>query len=643
VADDKDSIAYGGVVLGLDGRPVAGAKLYMTTAWGYPHIPSPSPQYATTGRDGRFHFAVPKAKFGDQFTVVAAAAANHGVGWVEVPASDKRDNLTLRLADDDVPITGQIVDLEGKPVPGATLSLMQINAAPEENLDPWLEAVRSKKGLRYQLEHEHLKRYTIAVPLQVTTDAEGRFRLTGIGRNRLVAAQLDGPNITSQHLHMLTRSGEAAITAAERDGQPEYGDALRFITYYGANFRHVAAPTKPIVGVVRASDTKKPLAGVTVRSLDLTIGPGRRQSFDLVRTTTDSQGRYRLTGMPKREGNLIAAIPDSELPYVVTNKEVPDSPGLDPVTVDIELGRGVWIEGKITDKVTGKPLRGVVEYFSLQSNPNLHDYPGFDGTILMGDLTVRAKEDGSYRVVGLPGPGLVAVYGKDHYLRAPERDGEEGIKEPSLWGTAPYHITSTSNYGALARINPTKGVESVKRDVTLDPGWTFTGRVLGPDGRTLAGVRNFGLGVPPWHPEGMKTAEFTVQGFNPRRPREILFQDLQKGLVGIVQPPKENGGSVTVRMEPGATVTGRLFDADGKPRANVELDLTFRPKENPYWPNYSPKSIKTDRDGRFRLEALLPGYQFRLSDGKVELRFGDSLRSGQTKDLGDVQMKGEQE
>ena len=279
--DAPGKVAVRGRVLAPDGQPVAGAKLYMTLAWGYPHEPSPSPEYATTGPDGRFQFAVPAAKFGDQVIVVAASAPNQGVGWVEIPADGKRDELTIRLADDDVPITGQIIDLEGKPVEGATLRLMQINAAPGEDLGPWLEAVKAKKGLRLELEQRYLKRFTIAVPRQATTDSAGRFRLSGIGRNRLVTAQLDGPTITSQHLHMLTRPGKMIET------------------YYGAEFRHAAAPTKPIVGVVRDKDTKKPLAGFTVRSLALATGPYSYQEFDLVRTTTDAQGRYRLTGMPK--------------------------------------------------------------------------------------------------------------------------------------------------------------------------------------------------------------------------------------------------------------------------------------------------------------------------------------------------------
>jgi hypothetical protein len=41
---------------------------------------------------------------------------------------------------------------------------------------------------------------------------------------------------------------------------------------------------------------------------------------------------------------------------------------------------------------------------------------------------------------------------------------------------------------------------------------------------------------------------------------------------------------------------------------------------------------------------LLPGHQFRLSDGKGVLSFGDgTLGSGQAKDLGDVKMKAKEE
>jgi hypothetical protein len=43
--------------------------------------------------------------------------------------------------------------------------------------------------------------------------------------------------------------------------------------------------------------------------------------------------------------------------------------------------------------------------------------------------------------------------------------------------------------------------------------------------------------------------------------------------------------------------------------------------------------------GRFRITALSPGYLYSLSDRTGSIRLDGSFRSGETKDLGDVQMK----
>jgi RNA polymerase sigma factor (sigma-70 family) len=637
VAEDRDSLAYGGRVLGPDGRPVGGARLYLMSAHGYPWRPSPSPALATTGPDGRFAFTVPKAKYGDLDTVVTAAAADFGAGWVKVPTRGKRDDLALQLVEDDVPITGQVVDLEAKPIPGATLTVLEISAAAGDDLGPWLEAVRARKVRSFDLEQRYLKRSTTAPSPKATTDAGGRFRLTGIGRDRLVRVLLEGPGIASTYLHILTRPGKT-LEATEFEGRPEYNDPRRVTTYYPANFRHVANPARPIVGVVRDRDTKKPLAGVSVQTYKLANHPLHyMDGQEIERATTDAQGRYRLAGMPKGAGNKLRLVPPGDLPYLAVVTEVHDSPGLDPVTVDFELKRGVWVEGRMTDKVTGKPLRGLAEYFPLFDNPNVSAYPDYSWL-----QPVRpAKEDGSYRVVALPGPGVVAVYYQtDFYLRAPDRDDEFGAKQvPGK--SLPFPFDSAYNYGALARIDPARGAEKVVRDVTLDPGWRFTGTVLGPDGKPLAAARGFGVTRHWWDREPMQTADFTAW-FNPRHPpREFLFHHPEKGLVGVAQTPKENGGSVTVRMGPGAAVTGRLVDARGKPQPGVELEVKFQPKDWGSWTAYLPDSIRTDREGRFRIEGLPPGCKLRLDGPAGQLPLGDGLHMGRAKDLGDVRLKPE--
>jgi RNA polymerase sigma factor (sigma-70 family) len=629
-AEDRDSLTYGGRVLGPDGQPVAGAKLYLTHWWGYHYEPFTAPESATTGRDGRFAFVAPKAKYHGQAAIVAAAAPNLGVGWVGLHVEDKKTDLTLKLVADDVPITGQIVDLEGKPVPGATLRVLQIMASLKEDLGPWLEAAKDRtapaRDRSLAIAQEYLPSYTTAPSAVATTDAAGRFRLTGIGRERIVIVRLEAPTIASEYLHIRTRPGEA-IKVGELEADPEYGSPRINVTYYGSDFRHVAGPTKPVVGVVRDMDTKKPLAGVTIRSEKLAHNP--IHGIHITETVTDARGRYRLTGLPRGKGNKIGVVPPRDLPYVTPVLDVADSFGPEPVTVDVELKRAVWIEGKLTDKATGKPLAGYhLIYLVRDGNRNQGDYAGFWGGM---DGAATTNEDGTYRIIGLPGPGLITVFQnhKEDYLYGAEREDEDGLKEG--FGYMPQ-----SNFAAFARIDPAKGSETVRRDVELVRGWTFTGTLLGPDGKPLVGA------VMGGSSEAMKTAEFTVWRFNPRRPRPVFFRHPAKGLVGVAQPPREDGGTVTVRMAPGAAVTGRLVDAGGEPRPGVEIWVSFQPKGEPHWneQGLQKEKIKTDREGRFRIEALLLGLDYYLSADHASVRFGPGLRAGETKDLGDLRTRG---
>ncbi|WP_422924006.1 sigma-70 family RNA polymerase sigma factor [Singulisphaera sp. PoT] len=631
-AETPWKLSFRGKVVGPDRQPMAGASLYVTPASGYLKQPYPSSVMATTGKDGAFAFDLNDSKYQGWGLVVAAEAPGFGAGWVRVLLKDRRDDLMIPLVKDDVPITGQVVDLEGRPVAGASLRLMQINASPEENLGPWIEATRAKQGDRYRLEQEYLSRITIAPVRRTVTNAEGRFRLDGIGNDRLATVLLDGPTIASQYLHVMTRAGQTLELPARE------GPAMR---YYGADFRHSASPTKPVVGVVRDRDTKAPLVGFTIQSYKLANDP--IHGLDITQTTTDAQGRYRLTGLPKGVDNKIVIIASGDQPYLSVWRQVPDTVGLDPVTFDLELKRGIWIEGKITDKATGGPVRAYVEYFSRRNNPSLRDHPGYEGTFMLGGWP-QSCEDGSYRVVGLPGPGLVVISRKDGYLSAPERDDEFGAREPNYYNTAPYVISFPGNHDAIAPIDIPKDAETGKKDLTLDPGWSFSGKVVGPDGNPLLGAQGFGvINTTPGagYGEPLQNGEFLVLAFNPRRPRALLVQHREKGLIGEVPVPEEPRRSVTVHMQAVVKVKGRLVDAAGKPQAGVSLEGEYRRESSMSWKEYYPvRNQKTDEDGHFRLDALLPGCEFRLiADRDTEVTIdARTLKSGPEHDLGDLRV-----
>ena len=97
---------------------------------------------AITGPDGRFRFAVSRSDFDtpendDPWppSTIVARARGYAFGVEQVRGDAKE--LTLQLVRDDVPIAGRIIDLEGRPVAGATVKVLEVSATAKGSLDDW--------------------------------------------------------------------------------------------------------------------------------------------------------------------------------------------------------------------------------------------------------------------------------------------------------------------------------------------------------------------------------------------------------------------------------------------------------------------------------------------------------------------------
>ena len=196
-------------------------------------------------------------------------------------------------------------------------------------------------------------------PLPSTlTDDDGRFQLRGVGRDRLVTLTLEGPSIVLTFAEVLTTSDsrfEPILLPSDGSGEQKV---------LGPRFEITAPPGRTITGIVRDQESGRPLPGVQVQS----SWPGGAR--------TDRPGHYQLTGQPKNaENTIVVELPGQ--PYLKVVKTVADSPGLGPITLDLTLKKGIWIEGRVTDKKSGKPVRGVVQYYPLASNPSLDAAPGY--------------------------------------------------------------------------------------------------------------------------------------------------------------------------------------------------------------------------------------------------------------------------
>ena len=615
-----------GQVLGPEGHPVSGAKVYLASSGTEEQT---VPEKATSGPDGRFRFTVSSSTLDKSAAPrsgaqVMAVAEGYGCDWVKVGAAD--EDLILRLVKDE-PINGRILDPDGKPVVGAKVTVKGVSAANDENLGAYLTEARQGYGYAFA---KYWEGPLPGRPAAFTTDADGRFRLTGAGRERLVHFRVEGPAIAYSYLGpVMTRPVATIVDPKGRH-------------IYGASFDYVAFASRPIRGVVRDKESGKPLAGVSI---------GHYHN-NPPKTVTDKEGRYELLGLAKARQYMLDVRPADGL-YFHRRVRLPDAPGLDALTADIELTRGLTVRGRVTDKATGKPIAGArIEYHPLGGNT----YANQLDNVSKPCAETTTGPDGRYLITVLPGPGAIGVISprQDAYMPAwvslPERqhffktplvddNGEDFLTVAG--GANSFGAIGQNSYHALVLIEPGEKEERLVKDAALERPQERKGRVVGPDGQSLTGVTVIGLS--PYFPgdstaERLAGDEFIIRGVNPRAQRRLVFCHKDKKLGFYLKDLRaEAPGRVTVRLQPCGSISGRVVDQDGRPVTGMRLHvpgMALHSTGDGQW-------VTTDREGRFRAEGLVAGQVYWVWDasGSFPRVFAKvEVEPGQHKDMGDITM-----
>jgi protocatechuate 3,4-dioxygenase beta subunit len=540
--------------------------------------------------------------------------------------------MTLRLGKEDVPVEGRILNLEGKGVPGAQVQVLGVMKNPDGDLTTWVDGV--KKGWWFQW--KRLAPGMVGLPAAVTTDREGRFRLAGVGRERLAFLKVTGEGITFDRFHVMTRNGPAPARGGHHG-------------VYPATFDHVVGPGRTATGTVRDRRTGKPLAGITVVD---DMGHGR--------AVTDQEGRYSLPGLPRVSAYELYAAGGKGLPYFDAVRSVAAGPGGEPVRADFELERGLVMTGRATEKGTGRPLRGRVFYAPLPGNPHHDEYQRLSKIGLKVSDWGTVQPDGSFALLGVPGPAvLVPCVEEDSSFPVIDARKELNKRGVLSWPSGPCH--------AVVEIDPgEKDAGSRTFEIALQPGRTLAGSVVGPDGKPLSGVEVAGL-YPDYVPtEKLASADFTLKGLRGGRKRVLILVDAGRKLGKLQEIRGDDKGPLVVRLEPLGAATGRLVDADGQPlpghKVAAFLDLADRDYENlpttemaPFgegfalgrgaWHGFTARRTVTDREGRFRLDGLLPGVPYSVVADLEKIGPGRAVshhkgrvtvEAGKTRDLGDL-------
>jgi hypothetical protein len=216
-----------------------------------------------------------------------------------------------------------------------------------------------------------------------------------------------------------------------------------------------------------------------------------------------------------------------------------------------------------------------------------------------------------------------------------------------ITNTAP--ACTADNYHTLVEVEPAKEAASQTCDITLDPGRALSGNVVGPDGQPLSGARMGGVTgfiITSWEHQTQPTAQFTVYAVKEGQKRNILVLHEEKHLAGSLMLQGDEKGPLTIQLKPWAVLMGRLVTGDGQPRPDVEVTLERYGErlKDPSCGYHVTRSFQTDKDGKFRIEALVPGLKYTMhvkNKGRlVGTVFEDlTVKSRETKDLGDVQVK----
>ena len=322
----------------------------------------------------------------------------------------------------------------------------------------------------------------------VKTGSDGRFQLRGAGRERIVSILIQGPKIQTRVLQVMTRVGPSKSIRFPRP-QPGQMALNTDILIYAIGFEHVAGPGRNVEGDVVDAATGQPVPGVVIRPRMTYPGafenhyPLIRWRSDMsIRVTTDARGHYRLGGLPVGHPVELGTRLGDGMPYRPMYQGLPNAPGVGPTRLDFKLVRGIPVQGKVTNRTTGKPVAAFVEYLPTLENPNLSS---------VNDISlfepIATRPDGSFTLSALPGPGVVvATVMDDRFLTADRARADRPAQARQLGVIR--GVTSPEQCQALEPITLESTAKTYQCDLSLVPAPEPIIRILDPDGQPLAGA-----------------------------------------------------------------------------------------------------------------------------------------------------------
>jgi hypothetical protein len=666
---DEPTVLRGQVLL-PDGKPAAGAWLYWI------QFKSPPPRKledivfekrATTDAEGRFAFSLAQhdAPLAKQPRPLIAYKPGYGVDWVEIVQDKVPDDAVLRLVEDH-PVRGRVTDTEGRHLAGAMVTVTMISTPPNGNLDDFL-AAWTKEWRRAGEKFERRLNAARLLPLFTTvTDKDGRFVLSGIGTERVASLNISAPGIVSQELQVVNRAGfdaEKYNTAAQAEMLPQMRMSGLLPRLVGPAFDHVAETELVVRGTVITGPHRKPVARAIVGSSG--GGLNIRGGNNRISANTDEDGRFELSGLRRATDARLGVHPPRDSNLLFRSLQIDLTPGQTVVEIEVELKQGVRVEGRVFDRATGRGVKSGVQFVPLPEN-EFAAQPGYGLPRGVAVAPTQTDDDGKFHVLAMPGPGVLMAQvqigrpgtdNKPNPYRQASFNEEDSKRVATIVNDEDRSFAVAGNRGQpLTGQNAVRVLDLVPDggpvtcDLSFDPGKSATISIEDEQGQPVTGTVIGGV-ADRWA-TAFKTAEpkCTIYGLGADRPRRVCILHPERHLAGSLTLMGDETGPLTVRLGPAASFAGRALDADGEPLADALVEI--------YYPRHSAQEVnafltrdtaalKTDADGRFRVENVPPGEQLSLGFTQGDKFFGGpritdekrQLKPGEQLDLGEFKAK----
>ena len=220
----------------------------------------------------------------------------------------------------------------------------------------------------------------------------------------------------------------------------------------------------------------KPAPGITIIATPSSSDPAKavEQMFNSsasMKTTTDSDGVYRLEGVPAGKYHVTPSAPALVSGDVNTTGDITVAEGAVAEGVDFTLSPGGVITGKITDS-EGRPVIGQRVSLKSADKAEAAASQAFAGA-MFGDRMYATDDRGIYRIFGLrPGPYIVSAGG--------DSDVMSGLLSQRPKRVQTFYPNATDETKAKP-VQVTAGSEAAGVDIQFsgtDKGFVVSGRVV---------------------------------------------------------------------------------------------------------------------------------------------------------------------